>query len=133
MTCVFLEDFKCSVTCNTIEQLTSAMQKRNDKGYNEFWICMDEKQSYPCIVVSVKDDLAYLHYFEEEGEPGWASVSERLNGLDEEGMTTFYTNNGAEEIMIENRAIVAFDKAVEAVEEFSDTGRMPNCMEWEEL
>lgn len=130
---MFVEDFYGMKICNNIEQLSKEMQKRDDKGYNEFWICMDEEERYPCIVVSVYNDLAYLHYFEDEGEPGWSSVTEQSNGLDEEGMTKFYTNSGMEEIMIENGSIVSVDKAMEAVAEFMDTEEMPDCIEWEEL
>lgn len=35
--------------------------------------------------------------------------------------------------MIENRAIVTVDKAVETVVEFINTNEMPKCIEWEEL
>lgn len=129
---MFVEDFNGSETCDTIEQLISTMRKRDEKGYNEFWICMDEEEMHPCIVVLVYKDLACLHYFEEEEEPGWSTATECLNGLDEEGLTKFYTNGGAEEITIENGMIVSFDKAVEVVTEFVNTGRMPDCIEWEE-
>lgn len=130
---MFVEDFYGSEICNTIEELSKIMQRRDNRGYNEFWICIDEEEMYPCIVISVFNEIAYLHYFEDEGEAGWSSVTKQSNGLDEEGMTKFYTNSGAEEIMIENRAVVTVDKAVEVVAEFFNTEEMPNCIEWEEL
>lgn len=130
---MYIEDFHGPEYCYDKEQLTVVMQKRNKQGYNEFWICINEEQTYPCIVVLVYKNLAYLHYFEEEGEPGWSSVAEQINEPDEEGMTKFYTNSGTEEVMIEDRAIVTVDKAVEVVFEFSITKKRPNCMEWEEL
>lgn len=130
---MYIEDFHGSEYCNEKEQLTVAMQKRNKQGYNEFWICINEEQTYPCMVVLVYKNLAYLHFFEDEGEPGWTSVAEQINESDEDGMTKFYTNNGTEEVMIENRAIVTVDKVVETVVEFINTNEMPKCIEWEEL
>lgn len=43
---MFIEDFNHSETCDTVEQLISAMQKRDDKGYNEIGICIDEEEIY---------------------------------------------------------------------------------------
>lgn len=40
---MLIEDFNHSDTCDTIELLISAIQKR-DKGYNEFGICIDEEE-----------------------------------------------------------------------------------------
>ena len=130
---MFVEDFNGTEICNNMEELSKIMQRRDENGYNEFWISLDEEEQYPCIVVSVYQDLAYLHYFEDGGEPGWMSVMETSNGLDEEGMTRFYTNGGTEEIMVENGAIVTVDQALNAVAEFSDTEEMPDCIGWEEL
>lgn len=130
---MYIEDFHGSEYCYNKEQLSIVMKKRNKQGYNEFWICINEEQTYPCIVVLVYKNIAYLHYFEEEGNSGWTSVADQINRSNEKGMTKFYTNNGTEEVMIENRAIVTVDKAVETVVEFINTNKMPKCIEWEEL
>lgn len=129
---MYIEDFIKGEAFDETEQILEIMQRRNDEGFNEFWISADEEEMYPCLVVSVNHDLAYLHYFEEEGEAGWRAVSEGPNGLEEDKTTTFYTN-GSEEILIENCAVVTFDQAVKAVIEFFNTEEMPECMEWEEL
>ena len=36
---------------------------------NEFWI--SNEMDYPCLCVSVNGEYAHVHYFNEEGDPGY--------------------------------------------------------------
>ncbi len=126
-----IEHFKGIDECNNIELLPQILEKKTEKGVNEFWI--SEKGDYPLIGVLTNQNYAYVHYFKEEGEPGFQVISNENVGLDLKGTTVFYTNTDKEEVYIPNNAVITIGRAIEIVSEFFLTNKMPKCIEWTEL
>ena len=116
--------------CNDIETVCSVLSKRYGNNSNEYWIHLIEK--YPCIGILVKDNLAYVQYFPNEGNAGFSSISSDANLKSDEN-TVFYTNTIYEEIEINNNSLIPFDMAVKVVIEFFKSPQLPGCIEWFEF
>ncbi len=61
------------------------------------------------------------------------AVSDGMIGLEEDGISIFYTNTDQEEVMVENAFVIDIEKAIEIVCEFFSTEVLPMCVQWEEL
>lgn len=122
-----IEHFGDKKICNNFQDIEQELQFRTQKGVNEFIIY--EEESFPCLVILVNADTAYLHYYEEEDDPGFRSIGNE----NEKGKSIFYTNTDKEEVVIENMSIVSFSLAVMAAKEFYETKERPTCVEWDEL
>ncbi len=130
---MIIEHFGGKNTCGNLEDLENILRFRTDKGLNEFWIWISEEIENPCMAMLVKNDYAYLHFFPEEGHPGFQSVGQDTD-LDEDGDSTFYTgSDSGEEVSVPNYAVLPFQMAVNAVKEFFETKEMPQSVDWEEL
>lgn len=112
---------------NTEIELEKVMKITNDKNMNEFWI--SNEMDYPCLCVSVNGEYAHVHYFNEEGDPGYQAIGNLRIGNE---MMVFMTNTN-EEIYIEKEYILRREDAVKVVLEFFNTQDLPKCVEWEEL
>jgi Immunity protein Imm1 len=104
--------------------------RRDANGRNCFWLSHDD-QPYPFLGVLVKGDLAYVHYFPEDRHAGHRSLG-NLPGLDPEGLTTFYLDEGTPQEIL-NDGIVLFEKALAAAKEFHQSPALPRSIEWQEL
>lgn len=116
--------------CNSADEIEEILHKQNVNNVNEFWISTETQ--FPCVGVLTNSSYAYVHFFDEEGSPGFRGLADEDLGLDEDELPTFYSSNG--EIMsVEIECVVSLNKAVEVVREFFETGSMPTCIEWDEL
>jgi len=113
-------------------QLESLLSKRYGNGANAFWL-FGSTEKYPAMSILVKGDLATLHYFPRARHPGYRSIGLAAElGLDPEGMSVFYANEGEEQEIV-NDSIVPFPHALAAAREFLASGRLPEALEWFEL
>lgn len=105
--------------------LDSLLRERHADGLNEFWISGEEK--FPVLVVSVRDQIAAVHFFPEDRNPGFQSRGDRAPG----GVVSLQTIG--EEIQVTSDAIVPFEDARRATHEFVDTLMLPTTIRWFEL
>ncbi len=124
------EHFFGTDICNSADEIEEILCKQNENKVNEFWI--SNETAFPFMGVLTNSSYAYVHFFDEEGSPGFRGLADEDLGLDEDELPTFYSSNG--EIMsVEIECIVSLNKAVEVVREFFETGSMPTSIEWDEL
>lgn len=128
---MIIEHFMGTEICENIADISDVLKKQTSKCVNEFWISIIG--DYPVLSVLTNQNYAYVHFFEEEGEPGVQIISDVDMGLDPNGESVFYTNKDTEEVYIENSCIVDIKRAVDIVREFYVTHQLPKCIAWEEL
>ena len=107
------------------------MKKQNENGNNEFWISIETP--FPFMGVLTSRSFAYVHFFDEDGSPGFSALSDGSTVPDSDQPPVFYTNNASEIIEVEDDCILSLDKAIQIVQEFFTTKQMPQCIEWDEL
>jgi hypothetical protein len=124
-----VSDFNGEWIVNTTVELSAILSRRNDGGYNSFWLTNEEK--YPTISLLAKDGLAYMHFFPKDRHSGFRSVGSIVKPVN--GMTAFRLDSPEEEQMITNDGIIPFYAALDAAKEFLETKAMPGCIPWFEL
>jgi Immunity protein Imm1 len=126
-----IEDYES--ICNVADpaDIAAALSERYGAGCNAFWLSHGDKEN-PALSILVNGELAYLLYFPKEGHPGLASVG-NLHGLTPEGFSEFFPDQSNDSFDIMNEAVVPFSDALKAAQEFSISGTLPKCMEWDSL
>jgi len=128
-----IEGFGGACEASDSSELEDILSRRAANGSNAFWIYCDEK-NYPAISILVTGLLSSLHYFPEEGHPGFVSVGKPSDlGLDAYGTTKFYLSATGEEQEVANESIVLFSDAVRAAKEFMMSKQRPSALDWFEL
>lgn len=122
-----IEHFGGLLEVETVAALDKVLDLRYGNRANEYLIC--GKDRYPLLCVQVRGAVACLHFFPEEGHPGFLSVGEGAAA----GLETFYTNTPTEEIEVAADAVVSFDQAREAAREFFRSHVIPRSIRWVEL
>ncbi len=72
---------------------------------------------------------ACVHYFPEEEHPGFISVGRAAA----DGIITFFAQSPSTPEEVVSRYVVEVEKARAAAEQFLETRRRPEVLEWEEL
>lgn len=124
-----IEDFGGTIEVQDLNNLRDVFARRFGQGVNEMWL--RKNIEYPYMGILINNEFAYLHFFPYEKHPGFRSISDQL--CDQEGFSVFYTNTPEEEIEVMNEAVVSTSLALKAAEEFFQTGKMPQCVQWFEL
>ncbi len=62
-----------------------------------------------------------------------AFSDDTLTDLPQDGISVFYTNTPTEEIQIYNDYVIPKTLAQTIVKDFVETGKMSDCVEWEEI
>ena len=124
------EHFLGTDLCDNLEGIVQIMKKQNENGFNEFWISIEKP--FPLMAVLTSKSIAHVHFFDEDGSPGFSALSDCNLGLDIDQTCVFYTNTN-EIIEVENEYILSIDRAIEIVQEFFITKQIPKCIEWDEL
>jgi hypothetical protein len=52
------------------ECLTQILEQRDERGGGEFWLANDGDR-FPCLAVVVAGAMSFIHYFPEDGHPGF--------------------------------------------------------------
>ena len=123
-----VQDFGGAHDVNGDAEMEAILATRYGQGVNEIWLT-HEGHEYPAILILANGELACVHYFPEEFDPGYQSVGTK-QGVDPEGSTTFFVNTPTEPVYVLNTAIVPFSLACQAAKEFSKSSKLPRCIEW---
>lgn len=124
-----IQDFDGEVEVHDLDTLQDTLARCFRKNANEIWLSMDKK--YPSLGILIQDKLACVHFFPKEGHPGFRSIGEQLLNLN--GVSIFHVNTPQEEIEVTNKAVIDLSTALQASQEFFQTGQMPQCVKWLEL
>jgi hypothetical protein len=124
---MIIEDFKSANDLMNNAEIENALAKRYGEGANEFWLSHADGR-FPAMSILVKGNVAALHYFSEDQNPGLISAGR--SDLEPNGSTIFYINTEEEKQEIPNGMIVPFSLALEAAMEFFANKEPPRCIEW---
>lgn len=91
---------------------------------DELWVS-GQDMAYPCLSILVKGQYACVHYFKNDEGAVWQSCGDFHEGV------VFLA--GSEEWTAPEYVIIPFEKAVVCLEEFWDTLKRPQCIEWDRL
>ena len=118
--------------CTTWDEVAQTLEQTVD-GVNEFYIAA-EHTMFPDLAVLVKGDYAYVHCVPNEADGGLIAFSDdTLTDLPQDGISVFYTNTPTEEIQIYNDYVIPKTLAQTIVKDFVETGKMSDCVEWEDI
>lgn len=122
-----VHDFGGKHEVNSDAKLDAVLAARYGDGVNEIWMC--HVALYPALNILAKKDLACVHYFPEEFDPGYQSLSP-IGNLAPKGSTEFFVNTPTEPVYVLNGAIVPFSLARQAAKEFAGSPKLPSCIKW---
>ena len=125
-----IEDYDSECDVADPADIDAALNKRHGDGLNSFWLSHGAEE-FPAINILVKRDIAYVHYFPTEGEPGFASAAEVPGPRPNE--TSIFFEYPTEKMWILNSALIPFSDALKAAQEFAVSKTMPKCIQWSEL
>lgn len=124
-----VEHFGGRVELSADDAVDSVLEQRFGGRWNEYWVSGDEK--YPALAILVAGDTACVHYFPEDGHPGFISVSKNNNA---QGTVEFRTNTIQEKIEVPKSAVVPLSDARGVFIQFLENrGELPSAIEWLEL
>lgn len=112
--------------------LDAVLAWRDDRGGAQFWLTPDDHK-YPALAIRVSGDVADIHYFPEDGHPGFRCLGGE--GLPRDGLTTL-VYQGADPATGEetpNEFIVPFETARSVAAEFFRSRQMSDAVSWFEL
>jgi len=121
-------DSKCEVADPA--DIDAVLSKRHGDGLNSFWLSHGA-EDFPAINILVRADLAYVHYFPKEREPGFASAA-KVPGPRSNGTTIFF-EYPSEKMWVSNRAVIPFSDALRVAQEYAVSATRPKCIDWSEL
>ena len=98
------------------------------EGVNSFWLS-HAGNKYPTLLIMTKDDVASLHFFPKDRDPGLRSVG-HVEGLDAGGTSVFYVNSPNEPQEIINDSIVPLSVAIAVAKQFERSAKLPDGVEW---
>lgn len=106
----------------TKEEITEHIKRSSALPTDEIWISGENQ--YPCLAILINGNFACVHYFEEEG------VMWQSHGTNSEEVTFL---SGGEEWTAPADTVISIENAVSCTEEFFDSLKKPECIEWQEL
>jgi hypothetical protein len=125
-----IRDFHTTVEATKHEDIESALSRRRADGFNSFWLSHGT-ELFPTISITVKGDLAHLHYFPGGDHPGYASLTSAPPPWPQ-GTRCFFLRP-REKITVRNDELVDFSHAVRAAQEFAVSTAKPKCIQWDSL
>jgi hypothetical protein len=127
---VRLEHLGGQLTVGNAAELRAALSLRCE-GTNEFTLA--HREDYPYLAILVKGDLACVHYFPAESEPGSVVVG-AVEGLPLEGQTDLGGGpRSSDRWFIGNHLLVRMETAAAVAEEFRLSASRPSCVTWVDL
>jgi hypothetical protein len=121
-------DFRGKHEVSSDFKMALVLGKLNEDGFNNFWLRHGDEE-HPCLAILATEGLACVHYFPEDGHPGFQSV--RLaSELDPDGVTVFHC---CERTTMPNSTVIPFSWALDVAKEFARSKWLPRCIEWLQL
>lgn len=108
------------IVCHSKNEVKKLIESSSD---DDIWISIDTE--YPCLAILINGQYACIHYFEDENGTAFQSHGDLKKQI------TFIA--GGTEWTAPPEAVVTLEKAVKCMEEFCDTLKRPDCIEWQEL
>ncbi len=127
---MLVSDLEGEYAATSKAELDHALAKRYGSGVNHFHLGLDGSQ-WPSLIIMVSGELAWLYFLSSSEHAGYHSVG-AVPGLDPKGSTRFVSVGPQEEFFF-NDQVVPLADALRAAEEFSVTGKLPQCVDWQEL
>jgi hypothetical protein len=115
-----------------IAALDRILDTRDHEGFNGFFIYGSDK--HPMLAILVREDLAHLTFFPEEGHPGHVAIG----NLDRGRLARFMENDSVtfragENFWIAPEHVIPFEDAKRAAHDFFATLTLCPSLEWFEL
>ena len=124
-----IEHFGGIVDVSDGATIDGVLSQRFGDGWNEYLVSGDTRFPYLAVLVGVRG--ACIHYFPEEGHPGFRSVVAQSVG---DELVEFRTNRITEPIEVPSDAVVPVAAARAVVAEFlQEPDVLPDCVDWLEL
>jgi hypothetical protein len=125
-----VEDFDPECDVASPADIDAALRRRHGVGVNSFWLShgVDE---FPSINILVKGGLAYVQYFPQRAQAGFASLAKEPGP--KPGETSIFLLDPTEKVWVRNDALVPFQDALKAAQEFAISKALPKCIQWLEL
>jgi len=121
-------DFENEVIIDTVEDLSTFLDKRPANNSNHFILTFNES-GFPQLSMFVKDDYSVIYFL--GGESGKAFVS--CGNSEKSGTEIFYENTLGSSITLARENIVSVQLMIETAKQFFLTKEQPICVEWFEL
>lgn len=128
---MIIKDYEDSYSATNENDIEEIMAHRYKGNVNAFWLSHGAN-NFPVMLVLVKENVASLHFFTKDRDPGLSSIG-HVNGYESGGISIFYMNNAEEEHEVSNDSIILVNLAICAAKEFQITKSLPKCVEWLEL
>ena len=125
-----LNDFYSETSISSKEYLNEALNNRSELNSNDFELWHSPNE-FPKLNILVKNEYAYVHYFDSDDSPGYRPKS-TIN-LDTDKSTSFCHGSPGNITEIWNGMVIPFSQAVEAAQQFFNAPELPKCIKWEEL
>jgi hypothetical protein len=125
---ITIYDFYGKATASTLEQLETALRLRDEQyKANSFETSLDQT-TYPYISAFMRNGIAVLYFFVEEGGDFFTSQNELAATF--EGEIEFAENKNGAMVHIAKNAAIEEDFAIEAIKQFSLDGKQSSCIKW---
>jgi hypothetical protein len=127
-----MHDFHDAVVLRDAADVRHALGIRYEHGANELWLAHDSRK-YPVLAILLRDDVAVLHYFPEERDPGFQS--RRRGAAPPATVPTewFMSPMPADNATVPDDAVVPVESALEAALQFFERAELPTAIDWFEL
>ncbi len=114
------------------QELEELLKKKDRCGGGLFWIAESEN-SYPYLGIRVTESVGDIHFFPEEGHPGFRCIGGE--DLPKSGNTVliYYGCDPADGEETPNEFIVPFATLLVVAKEFLQSKKLPESVKWLEL
>ena len=115
--------------------LDRVLEFRDAVGGAEFWLSIKD-DSYPVVSIRVSGALADVHYFPEEGHPGFRALAAPESTQEQEAPDVRFRYEGCDPASGEDvpgQFVLPFSVALDLAREFYRTGAQPSSAAWFEL
>lgn len=131
MTYIIANDFSGKHKICSISELESLLWKRHQHNANRILFTKGQDET-SMLTLLLLNELAFLYFCPCEQHAGFVSLADSMHARKSLETTTFWTWPDEAE-QVNNCSIVSSDQAYAATKEFFHTGRLPTCIEWQEL
>ena len=116
------------ITVRKASDIANILTHKIDGNLNEFNISPDDSE-FPLLCIFVNENLAYLWFCEVEDHPGFNSKSHMPIVENKEVPFLMWDDISS----MSKEFVISIDKAIQAANEFYDTGHRPTCIDWQSL
>lgn len=125
---MFVMDQFDKVNCNSIEEVDKIIKRRNENGENTIYMRPRQKEPWPLMSILVRDDKAFIQVCVRDFHRGYISLTNYTLDLDYADKTIFH--EGERSVDVQNIYVISINEVFEAVHEFYQTEKLPECIEW---